>query len=466
MKKLITLIVLLPFFFSNAQNNFNFNIDFSCFKYDSTSNYVEFYYSFPQNQLKLVKKDNQFEFEGLLHLQIKNTGTNQDFVNKTWRIPNVISDTSAQVMQQSLVGVIGFVVPKGKYECYASGADNNNPAVKKEYNFPMNVTLFGNSGMTLSDIELASKIKQEGADKNSLFYKNSFEVIPMPSAIFGNSSPVLYYYSEIYNLDKAPNLSPVQYETSLYDPHGKKVYKKFKKLSKPLTATVDVGVINVSKYATGKYTLVLTLADSTRNIGLTSKKDFFIYNPAVKDTTTFANSNSSFLNSQFAFMSEEECNDIFEKAQYISTQKERDQFDKLHNVEGKRRFLFNFWKAKEEAVGVGQHYEYTKYMQRAREANSRFKNLAKKGWKTDMGRVFIMYGEPSTIERHPSDKNARPYEIWHYEGIEGGVEFDFGDFTGFSNYILVNSTKRGEYQDYNWWQRIATVPGDTQNIGN
>lgn len=128
MKRLITLFVLLPFFLSNAQNNFNFNIDFSSFKYDSVSNYVEFYYSFAQNQLKIVNENNQFTVEGLLHLQVKNTETNQDFVNKTWRIPLTIKDTSAAMMQQSLVGAIGFVVPKGKYTCFASGSDKNNAA--------------------------------------------------------------------------------------------------------------------------------------------------------------------------------------------------------------------------------------------------------------------------------------------------------------------------------------------------
>ena len=459
MKKLITLIVLLPFFLSNAQNNFNFNIDFSCFKYDSTSNYVEFYYSFPQSQLKPVTKEGQLEFEGLLHLQVKNNATGQDFINKSWRIPNVIKDTSSAERQQSLIGVIGFVIPKGEYTCYASGSDNNNPVLKRDYNFPMNISLFGNSAMTLSDIELASSIKQEGIDKTSIFYKNSFEVIPMPSDIFGQSSPVLFYYSEIYNLDRVPNLAPVQYETSLYDQHGRKLYQKLKKLKKPLVATVDVGVINVSRYPSGKYTLVLTLADSTRNIGLTSKKDFFIYNPTIKDTTTFAVRNSGVLNSEFAFLSEEECDNIFEKAQYISTENERNQYERLHNLEGKRQFLFNFWNEKNDAVGVGQHYEYTKYMQRVKEANVRFKNMAKKGWETDMGRVFIKYGEPSEIDKHPNENNARPYEIWKYEGIEGGVEFDFGDLTGFSNYTLVSSTKRGEYYDANWQQRISTVPG-------
>lgn len=466
MKKLITLIVLLPFFLGNAQNNFNFNIDFSGFKYDSTSNYVEFYYSFAQNQLKLVNENNQFLVEGLLHLQVKNTETNQDFLNKTWRIPLVLKDTSAAMMQQSLVGAIGFVVPKGKYTCYASGSDNYNAEMKKDYNFPLNVNMFGNSDVTISDIELASSIKKEGADKTSIFYKNTLEVVPMPSDIFGKSSPALYYYAEIYNLDKAENLDDLNYEASLFDPQGKKIYRKTKKLMNPLAATADVGVINVSQYTSGKYTLILSLSDSTQNIGITSKKQFFIYNPDVKDTTTFAAKTGDLLSSQFAFLSSEECDNIMDKAQYISTDKQRDQYKKIHTVEGKRDYIFKFWKDKSNAAGIGEHYVYADYMKRCREADVRFKNIGRKGWETDMGRIFIKYGEPTEIEKHPNEKNTRPYQVWHYEAIEGGVYFIFGDLTGFSNYVLLTSTKRGEYEDPNWQSRLGTVPGDSNILGN
>ena len=39
--------------------------------------------------------------------------------------------------------------------------------------------------------------------------------------------------------------------------------------------------------------------------------------------------------------------------------------------------------------------------------------------------------------------------------IEGGVYFVFADLTGFSDYTLLHSTKRGELRDDNWQRRIA-----------
>ncbi|CUS95440.1 hypothetical protein JGI14_11203 [Candidatus Kryptonium thompsonii] len=64
-------------------------------------------------------------------------------------------------------------------------------------------------------------------------------------------------------------------------------------------------------------------------------------------------------------------------------------------------------------------------------------------------------GPPDEYERHPSEVDSKPYEIWYYHNIEGGVEFVFVDKSGFSDYILVHSTKRNEIRDDNWRIHIA-----------
>jgi hypothetical protein len=76
------------------------------------------------------------------------------------------------------------------------------------------------------------------------------------------------------------------------------------------------------------------------------------------------------------------------------------------------------------------------------------------GWRSDRGRVYILYAEPDEIERFPSSENAKPYEIWYYHQIEGSVQFIFVDRTGFGNYRLVHSTKRGELQDEEWERNL------------
>jgi GWxTD domain-containing protein len=458
MKNIILLFALFPVVFISAQSNFNFNIDYASFKYDSSSNYVEFYYSFPTSQLKLTEDEGKPKVEGILHIELKNDSTGEDIVNKGWRIPNILKDTTLQSRTTNLIGVIGFVVPEGKYECLVDGSDFNNQAQKKSIKFSIVEKAFGKKQMTLSGIQLASNIKQDDSDKNSIFYKNTMEVIPLPSDIFGESSPIVFYYGELYNLDKVPDISNIKFVSAVYDSKGTQIYSHSKTSLKPVQASVEVGLINVSKYVSGKYYLVLSLDDSLNNESVISKKEFFVYNPNIKDTTNILPSNtSSVLSSQFAFLSANECDNVFAKSEYIATKEEKDQYMKVHTVEGKREYLYKFWNKKANEEDKDKRYNYADYMNRVRVADEKYKNIAKAGWKSDMGRVYIMYGEPSEIERHPSDAGYRPYEIWKYNDIEGGVQFIFGDLTGFRNYVLLTSTKRGELQDNNWQQELSTV---------
>jgi len=96
-------------------------------------------------------------------------------------------------------------------------------------------------------------------------------------------------------------------------------------------------------------------------------------------------------------------------------------------------------------------------MERVQIANKRYSAAKKEGWKTDRGRVYILYGEPSEYERFPSDLETRPYEIWRYNEMEGGVYFIFADIKGFSDYELLTSTKRGELNDEYWQQKIQVI---------
>jgi hypothetical protein len=93
------------------------------------------------------------------------------------------------------------------------------------------------------------------------------------------------------------------------------------------------------------------------------------------------------------------------------------------------------------------------YLRRVAAANQNFTVLGRDGWRTDRGRIYLLYGDPDQIDRFPGETESKPYQIWRYFGIERGVEFVFIDRWGDSNYHLVHSTKRGELQD-DAWQRF------------
>ena len=53
-------------------------------------------------------------------------------------------------------------------------------------------------------------------------------------------------------------------------------------------------------------------------------------------------------------------------------------------------------------------------------ANERYWTKTKSGWRTDRGRIYILYGPPDEIESHPSGRaGGPPSDRWLYNSIEG-----------------------------------------------
>ena len=109
-----------------------------------------------------------------------------------------------------------------------------------------------------------------------------------------------------------------------------------------------------------------------------------------------------------------------------------------------------FWEKRDQNMETKVNEIKQEYEERVAHVNDIYGSIRKPGWKTDRGRVFIIYGKPDEIEYHPSEGATNPYEIWFYFQIQGGVRFYFVDQLGYGRYELVNSEHREEINDPNW----------------
>jgi GWxTD domain-containing protein len=430
----------------------NFEFDYAQFGYDSLSNYVEFYYSFNQPGLKFVDTDTSVLVQGLLQIQISDSLTSGSIVDKHWLISNEITDSLS--LDRSLIGIVGFIIDKGSYIVKVTGSDANNSLNNKTITEYMLVDPFLNSNTSLSDVQLASNIIANSENVSSIFYKNTYEVTPLPASVCGEMQPVMFYYTELYNLQTDPPDAFMRLDEMIVNSRGQLVSSKSKKINKSVDTRVEVGIVKAYKLPTDTYTLLLNLIDSVGNYGVSSSKRFFVYNPSVGFEDSLQLTVSPALSTAFGAMSEEELDDLFLKSKYIASNSEINQYKAISTEAAKREFIYTFWKARDENPSDDRNETYINYFKRVRDSNDKFSALGKQGWKTDRGRVFIIYGEPSEIERYPNQTDSRPYEIWRYESIEGGVVFIFGDLTGFNDYQLLHSTKRGELRDDYWQRRI------------
>jgi GWxTD domain-containing protein len=456
MKRILLIIVLILGANLFGQKPFSFEFDYARFAFDSTSDFVEFYYSFNQGDLTIASNDTISMLRAVLSIQIKDTSANKFIIDKSWKIENPITDTSYLQSNKSLIGVLGFIVPTGNYKCIVTGSDAIDTTKRMTIQDNLKIIPYDNKKTALSDIQLCSNIRQDNINSESVFYKNTLEVFPNPTMVYGEGLPVLFYYAELYGLKSDTIFTPLKLRTLVYDSKGRKLNEKDKLIMRNNNSQVEVGTFNISKYPTDSYLLVMSIADSISDFIVSSTKRFFIYNPSVKDSTKFSKVSSGYLGSQFSVLNNEECDQFFEMGKYASTSSEIDQYEKLDSLNGKREFLYRFWKKRDPDPATPVNEFYNEYMRRVKLCNERYGVMNKPGMKTDRGRIYITYGEPDEIERYPSDLDKKPYEIWHYNQIEGGVIFIFGDVTGFSNYELLHSTKRGEINDVDWMRRITT----------
>jgi len=99
-----------------------------------------------------------------------------------------------------------------------------------------------------------------------------------------------------------------------------------------------------------------------------------------------------------------------EEVPYIITDEERAAFKKLTTDEEREQFIEQFWERRNPNPGSPENEFKEEYYRRIAYSNEHFASGIP-GWKTDRGRMYIMYGPPDEIESHPSGGNyQRPPE--------------------------------------------------------
>jgi len=255
---------------------------------------------------------------------------------------------------------------------------------------------------------------------------------------------LIYVYAEFYELDTA-KVYTVDYEIVGEDGT---VVKKVSRQRRYRTAnTIEVGTLNAVALKPGKYALRLSVQDSP-GPKVEAQKGFHVYQPPSAVAATAPASTS--LAVTIEALTEKEIEEEFQKAKYLADKTAIYFFSQLKTPQAKKDYLKDFWNRRESSPEAEQRRLRSDYLRRVEVANERYSNYTQKGWRSDRGRVFILYGKPDEVERHQVEGSNQPYELWHYFQIENSVQFVFVDKNGFGDYELVHSTKRGELRDDGW----------------
>ncbi|MBX7046386.1 MAG: GWxTD domain-containing protein [Ignavibacteria bacterium] len=441
--------------YSLSADKFFFDCSVSVFRGSEGKDIVELYYSVYQKFLKYSFNGNSgYNADAKLDVKIFRKNDNSLVVSNSYKIPSVVSDTIPEIIKNKIVGQINYEMKHGEYRFQVIASDFNNPGASDSSEFEVVVEDFG-TGVKMSDIEFATSIKKS-SDTKSIFYKNTLEVTPNAGGLYGKNISELHYYAELYNLTSANASDEMLIRRRILTSNNEELMVSDKKIKRGADSRVEMGMFKIDTMKTGSYIFELSLLDSLKNVSITKTKKFFLY--------TFSDERQSsdkgqqdYLKSEFAVLSEKELDDIFAKTIYIRTNDETKTYNSLKTLEEKRKYLFDFWKKKDTNPLTPQNEFKITFFKRINEANNKYKESFKEGWKTDRGRIFVVYGAPNEIEHHAFESDTKSYEVWIYDSMEGQGSTNavfIEKETGTGVYTLVSSTIRGEFKDDDWQKQL------------
>ncbi|HVP37182.1 MAG TPA: GWxTD domain-containing protein [Terriglobales bacterium] len=445
------LALLFPHKQVYSADSLKIDLDYAVFKYlpDINKSYLEIYYTLEQKELEYIQQPKGFGAVVSLELDLKDQegGTVKE---KSWQIGNRVEDTAKVLSSDAqLIDALGDTLSAGTYSLELKATDVNSKLVGTKKT-QLLIPDFKGDSLQLSDIQLALDSKEDTTEVK--FNKSGMKVLPNPRREYLSKSGLLYLYAEVYNLKFDPESKKKGYSLnfSILDSTGSNP-KDYGSMvhPKPGNTSVVISALNVSSLQPGSHLLQVSVKD------LASGEE-------IKKTKSFQVLASPVLEVKEEPKTEEEAKNLRKMLTYIATKDELRMYDQL-NLSGKRQFMTEFWKKKDTDPSTPENEFKIEFNRRWEEAQRRYSTTQggkdpwkQDGWKTDMGRVYIVYGEPDNIERFPLSMSEKAWEKWYYDNIQGGVYFIFVDEQGYGVYRLMHSTAKGEVYDPSWEDRLNT----------
>jgi GWxTD domain-containing protein len=430
---------------TQADTSLYFDLDFARFCVNDTTAQVEVYIGVPRSALRFAAANG--ELVANFECQVAITKDNVEVASHKWQALSSARDAAEIKPGQLLFTQAQFQLKVGTYRFFVRVQDQRSKLAGIRA-FQIIAEPYPADQLALSDLQLAARLERDTT--RTIFNKNRYHVLPNPGAIYGLELPVLFFYTEIYNL-QFPGDSSYSVHYRIYDSDGQEV-KALPSKRRPIAGSklVEAGGFNVVSLKSGGYFFEVRVVDHGTGGEASRRHKFFVYRAKDRAEAGSIAGAAPFelLAQYYRGLTEKELNKEFETTRYISSSEERKIYNSLQ-LEGKREFLAKFWQKRDAATETPRNEFREDYLARVKFANDNFSGF-REGWKTDLGRVLLIYGRPDEVERFPSSNEARSYQIWHYFEIEGGVDFVFVDLKSGGEMELVHSTARNELQDPTW----------------
>jgi GWxTD domain-containing protein len=383
-----------------------FNLDvLNFYSPDSTKSRLDVYVEVPFSRLefKKIKGENKFSANFDLTIEIKNSENVQVF-SKVYKenITTKKSDIEYLASNSSIIIKNIFLQP-GKYKLTASIYEYSTKNVfESEKDFTMKD--FMASPVSLSDVMIVSKVTYD-KDRKQLTPDVSRNISDLDT---------FYIFFFVYKNSEDEKID-VTYKIS--DSKDNIIYSGIDMLDN------TSGLDNINQ---------MLIPVSLNNLSFDKYK--IEVNAAGSQTSASTSSELVSESSDFP-MSLDNIDELISQLQYIANETEMKKMENAKTAGDKQKRFVEFWKSKDPSPNTKRNEAMVEYYKRLRYADKHFSTVYAKGWKSDMGMVYVIFGMPGNIERHPYEMDSKPYEVWDYYDINR--QFVFVDNTGFGDFRLV-----------------------------
>jgi len=385
-----------------------FYVDYASFASDSSGcSLLEIYHQIYASKLSYILKDGKY-YASYNVSAVVNKGKKQ--INAVETDGYLYADTYAETEDKNsfIINKFKFYLKPGKYKLQVT-LNDLNASSSLPISTDIEVRRFDNDKPVFSDIEFARQVTL--ADELSAFNKINWRIIPACSRRYGDGLDRLKFYYELYNANEAYDTLQLFYEI-IDRKNNIVVSDTVFKTGQLHNCFVDS--INLENFIPGSYELVINMKTENHTKTIQVNGRFNLSWSALE-------------------MVKNDFKTAVDQLYYIANTSE---MVKLRDTPEEQRIKeWNlFWKSKDPSPGTNENEIKDEYYRRLAYANRKYGIPIKEGWKTDMGMIHIINGEPDDIERHPFDIDNKPYEIWYFYSPRR--RFLFIDTRGYGEYKL------------------------------
>jgi len=409
-----------------------FEVDFASFADTAKGkSRLEVYYKLRNVGFSFVKKGNEYQaaydvevsLEGENGREVASRQSSEEFTVPTY--------DQTQSLESYRLNAAHFLVKPGEYKIKIHLTDDNTKEISSTSR-KAKVPDFTGGGLTASDLLLIGAFA-DSADL-PLFKKEGRTAIPSVSKAFGDPDSLLHFYFEVYS--RRPELKSCRLEYEVTQRHHGAWVKETVSLELAGAKTPVFADLPIRKFPPGDYRLKVGLREGKKELARREAEFRMNWNWEAALTYNF--------------------NDVVDLLRYFSREVDVNPLEKAP-PEKRLETWEKFWKDRDPTPASRENEAKDEFERRVRFADAYFSYMGLPGWKSDMGKIYIRYGEPDQVDEDQSGmRNTNPFtqeeqdrytsnvtrirqtghatQTWYYFSFRRA--FSFEDVTGNGSWVL------------------------------